>query len=233
MDEIFDYFGPQGTPVILGLLMAFGVLFIKWVITKRENLQSDEINRTVFQNEFKKAISTQESIHVADFLLDESAFWDLIDKTRKKSKDNFKNQCGLLKQYFEDSNTGDLLAFQSRLFYFILKYNSYKLQAAFSIVSYSTPFADYGAFLEWMISKGETLANNYIQNPELLENANFSGIDNSVGMSTFLGEVYNTKTGKLVPTIEGFDENALDDSEIIDPKMIPDSFPRLWKKFIV
>jgi hypothetical protein len=96
MDEIFNYFGPQGTPVMLGLLMVLVVRLIKWVISKRENLQSDEITRTRFQNELKKAISTQDSINVTDFLLDESAFWELIDKTRKKSKDTFKNQCGLL-----------------------------------------------------------------------------------------------------------------------------------------
>lgn len=233
MDGVLSFFGPQGTPVILGLLTAFLVILIRSIITKRENIQADEINKTLYQNELKKVISTRETIKADEFLMEETIFWELIDRTRRKAKDNFENQCGLLKDYFESLEPTDLLAFQGRLISLFIKFNSNKLQAAFSIVCYSIPFADYQMFLEWIISKGEILANNYSHNPELLENANFSGIHHSLGISPFLGEIYLSKTGMLIPEIEEVEETNLDDKEIIDPKKVADFFPRLWRKFIV
>jgi hypothetical protein len=233
MNVIVDFFGPQGTPAILGFLMAFVVILFQRLLTKKQNKQSDEINRGLYQNELKKLIASQETRKVNDFLMDESVFWDLIDKARKKSKNNFKNHCGLLKDYFENLDPKCLVSFQSRLFLLFSKLNSVKLQAAFSIVSYSTPFSDYQMFLEWMITKGEILANNYSHNPELLVNADFSGIELGLGMSPFLGETYYAKTGKLLPEIEDFEETPLEYGEEIELKNIADHFPRLWKKFIV
>jgi hypothetical protein len=233
MNDIFNFFGPQGTPTLLGLITALVIILIRSIVTKKENLQSDEINKGLFQNELKKMIATQESRKVDDFLLEESVFWELIDKTRLKSKNNFKNQCGLLKDYFEDLDPKDLLAFQSRLLLLFSKFNSNKLQAAFSIINYSIPFSDYQMFLEWMISKGELLSNNYSHNPELLENSDFTDVYNTLGISPYLGEIYYAKTGKLIPEIVDFEEKSVDDTEEIDPKKVADYFPRLWKKFIV
>ncbi|WP_373520729.1 DUF4240 domain-containing protein [Aquiflexum sp.] len=232
MEKIFNFFGPQGTPAILGLLAALVVLLIRALISKKENKQSDQIFKGLFQKELKKAITTRESIKVNDFLMVEADFWKLIDKTRLKSKNNFKNHCGLLNDYFSEMESTELLAFNGRLFKLFYKLNTNKLQAAFSIINYSVPFENYQVFLEWVISKGEVLANNYSDNPELMVNADFSGIEQALGISQYLGELYYAKTSKLLPEIEDFDEGPVQNIEDLSPKMIPDYFPKLWEKFI-
>jgi hypothetical protein len=70
----------------------------------------------------------------------------------------------------------------------------------------------------------------YLENPEFIVNAKFSGVD-SDGIYAALSEVYFDKTGKLIPEIEDYDSELQGDK--IEERGLADSFPKLWDKFLI
>ena len=217
--------------IAIGLSLAFIFSLIRYFFfDRKDELEADEMMKKNYQRHVKKVLNEREKRKVAEKLFDEKDFWRLIEDVKIRSKENFRNHVGLLKDIFSAMEAEDLLKFQGSYLVAILKANTYKVAGAFYIISNSVGFYSFDHFKEWLLSKGQVYFNNYIENPELIVNANINSID-SEGIYTALSEVYYHKTGKLLPEAEDYEDELKGDK--IEERDIPDMYPNLWRKFFV
>lgn len=232
--SFFESIGPSGRAAAFGLLSGILIIIVKYFFfTRRENAEADEISLNTYKKNLKKLIQKRDSRNLNDYFMDEMEFWEKIDSTRIKSKGNYQNQCGLIQDKFIALEIDDLLKFQGTYHKLIIDVFNPKIPAAFSIIINTVHFRDLNHFLDYLISKGQILFNNYTNNPELLFNENFEDIYTG-GIESVLSDVYYSKTLKLIPEISDLDqmmEKINRESEKIDSRKIPDMFPKLWEKF--
>lgn len=230
MKHFFSFIGdlPIGS---YGLIAALLIALVRYFFFERKDEQEAEaVMKKNYQREVKKIITERESRSISDSLMDEDTFWKLIENTKVKSKEIFKNQCGLLKDTFVDMEPELLLEFQGTYLAQSEKANTYKVAGAFYIISNSIAFRDFDHFKEWLLSRGQIYFNNYIENPEWMVNANFSGVD-SEGIYGGLSEIYFAKTRKLLPEVVDYTPELK--GEKLEEKQVPNMFPKLWEKFLI
>jgi len=213
---------------LLGFGIGLMITFFRMLYIRKRDKEADEIRDVTYGKELKKYLEQQETRDVSQGHLNDDDFWNIIDTTRGRSKENYKNQIGLLYDEFRTMNSDDIINFYTTYLMILSQAISAKGIAAYSIISGAIEFVDIDQFFEWMLCQGEIKLNNYTHNPELLVNAKFDGIGND-NMLNFLSDAYFHKANKILPEISGILQL---DEEQIKQKDLPSLFPQLWNKFI-
>lgn len=230
MIDFFSFFSdlPLGS---YGLIAASVIAFIRYFFfDRRDEQEAETMMRKNYQREVKKVIREREKRNVKDHLMSEDEFWKLVEDAKSRSKENYRHQCGLLKDTFNAMEPVNLLEFQGTYLVQSMKANTFKLAGAFYIISNSVAFYEFDHFKDWLISKGQVQFNNYVENPEWIANANFNRLDGE-GIYNALSEVYFAKVGKLLPEVADFDYEFK--GEKIEEREVADRFPKLWEKFLI
>jgi hypothetical protein len=152
------------------VFIIWGVMLSVWIT-----------RRFIYNREQKEALATQEDLRKKEFkaviqnreyrentkCYDENEFWMLIDDTKKRSKGNYKNQMGLLRDKLSKFSTDELIEIDNLLIALNRKAFTWDLYAASNII-YKDQSIDYLFLLiSWIISRGEFIFNNSLVNPNI------------------------------------------------------------------
>lgn len=218
-------------PFMLGIVTAVILSLIRYfAFDRKEDKEVAVMAKKSYQRDYQQLLETRTERTLNVQIMSEDTFWSLIDTTKKKSKENFKYQVGLLKDLFQTMTAEQLLEFQGRLVKESLRANTHKMAGAFVIINHSMTFQDFEHFKEWLISRGQLHFNNFIENPEYIRNSKMAGLDSN-GIYMALTAAYYEKTQRLIPDFAEI-SFGFEDEKILE-KDLSTKFPELWKKFIV
>jgi hypothetical protein len=217
--------------LFLGLLASIVFAIFKYFYVKRQNRAAFENDNKLYRNELRKYIREREEILVNDILeIEEGEFWNILEKYQKRAKGSYKNQLGLIKDYLLEKDEPFILGFYITYLNLINKNSNFRLIAAFQIIVTSVEFSDYHNFISWLVTRGQVLFYNSVNNPEIICNIEIKDIvgDN---LENVIMDCYGLKFDKMFPTIIDLNFPEIEGDEI-PMERIPDEFPLLWNKFI-
>lgn len=130
--------------------------------------------------------------------MNENEFWTLIEKSKKKSKNDFEKQLELLVSDLTKLTEGEIFEFD-RIFnkYHVNSYTS-ELWAAAYIINGGCSDDSFDYFRAWLISQGRSVYENALKDPQSLVNINEEDVED-FEFEDFLyvsGDAYKLKTGK-------------------------------------
>ena len=225
--DLFDEIHPG----ILGLLIGFVVAIGRYFYMQKGDREADVIRNKTFQNEIKKRIKERKKIKLEDVQsISENKLWEIIEVIKKRSKESYKNFLGLLKDHLLKQDQDKILGVFGRCLQVIVRTNNYQLLGAFNVISSAVDFKDFDIFSNWLMSRGEVIFNNSINNPELISNIEIKDLV----YETILGviaECYEIRFQEIIPDIIDFEVQEPEGEEL-EAEQLPDKFPRLWEKFI-
>ena len=156
-------------------------------------------------------------------------FWSLIDNTRNRSNKSYKNQLGLIKDRFQSFSPEELIFIDNTFNDLTLEGYTWDLFGASSIVMKNQSNENLLLFLSFLISRGEVVYNNCLVNVDIINNQNFSEIDDSRLISDVIAEVYLKKTNGLIPMNKKLEYKLIGEEWTI--KELPSRFIKIWNKF--
>jgi hypothetical protein len=213
------------------VFIIWGVMLSVWIT-----------RRFIYNREQKEALATQEDLRKKEFkaviqnreyrentkCYDENEFWMLIDDTKKRSKGNYKNQMGLLRDKLSKFSTDELIEIDNLLIALNRKAFTWDLYAASNII-YKDQSIDYLFLLiSWIISRGEFIFNNSLVNPNIIINQDMIDM-RPMTISDLISELYTIKTQKLIPEPEIPDFILIGDKW--DSRELPNRYGELWQKY--
>jgi len=217
--------------MLYGFIVGIVVSIIGYFLNKKGDKEAQEIQNNTYRDEMKKMIEKREEISITDIKdIEEDEFWQVLEKNNKRAQNSYRNQIGLLKDYFLEKDENFILGFYSFYRKTMVNNSNFRIIGAFQIINNSRIFIDYSHFLSWLISRGRVLFNNAVNNPELICNIEIKDLS-EITLEDLLIDCYISKTNKMFPKLTDFNIDQESDEEIPMEKLFGE-FPLLWKKFI-
>lgn len=168
----------------------------------------------------------------SDKLMDEGVFWQVIEKVKNNSHNDYEEQQKLLAHELHALTPNDLIVFDNRFRFFRGKANTWELWAAIYIIHGGCGDDCFSDFREWVISQGKDFYYRTVENPETLIEMPQEEIDIEwEGMGYIPSTVFEEMTGQAIPSlfIENFTPTGKEWNETDDDLKI--MFPRLYEKY--
>lgn len=161
-----------------------------------------------------------------DELMPEGEFWELIEKSRKASKQKYEWQCQILTETLSSLPTEKIISFNRTLTTIMAKSYNFKLwEAAYSLNGgCSDDCFEY--FRSWLISLGRNKFYWTLKYPRLLFLIGVKELmQNYEGLAYCAYHAYEYKTGSEIPQIAGID--YIDPGEIFNETKAVFKYPEL------
>lgn len=226
--NLFDTIPPVFLGLITGTLYAIGRL----IYVHFQDKEAEKIFNKTYRDQVKQLIKDRKKISIKNINpTSENDFWELIDLITKKSKGSYKNFLGLFKDYLLEQEGQQILELYLATLNMLVKTNNYNLVGAFTIITNSIKFYNYDIFGSWLLTRGQVLYNNSINNPELIRNIEIKDIVEETVID-LICECYEIRTRQIIPEFMDFEAPEIE-GEQIELEELADTYPGLWEKFII
>ena len=141
-----------------------------------------------------------------DELMNEDVFWDIINRTKENSENDYDVQKDQLEIELEKLTPNEIILFYNRFRYFRGLAYTWELWGAIYLIKGGCGDDSFNDFRELVIAKGKDFYYKAIENPEVLSEMSFSDIVcDWEGLGYIPDTVFEKKTGKNIPSL--FTEN--------------------------
>ena len=169
----------------------------------------------------------------SDNLMDEDKFWQIIQSTKDKAKDDFENQQEELEKKLQKLTPDEIILFGNRFRFFRGQAYTWKLWGAIYIIHGGCGDDSFNDFREWVIGQGKEFYYKTIKDPETLVEVETELIEETEweGLGYVPSTVFEELTGQKMPY--PFKENI----ETIGTEWkekgddLKNMFPKLYAKY--
>jgi hypothetical protein len=214
-------------PVAALVVVFFYQMYLRLFPHTTEEVQYAEEQR---KKEVTRVISSQKDRELTE-CIDEEAFWELIERARKRAKDTYKGRLGVLRDVLSlQLSPEELIRFDNR-------YNALlEDNLSHDVIAASTIFFGerslYYAFLlmNVFILEGRIFFNNACTNPNLIIGKNFKEIVPET-IDGHVADLYFRKTQELIPIYKPYNEEMEIPGKPWEMRDLPRRYPELWEAF--
>ena len=168
----------------------------------------------------------------------EDIFWQLIEKAKNSSKDDFRASCENLIEYLTEYSVDDIVSFDNILSKKIKKATTYKMLLACFIINSYISDDTFEYFCGWLIGQGKDNYEAGVADPnyfcKLLEKGDRTNQDGEY-LTTVAVQAFEEKTHKdsdiFYDQIEYYDEPEIRRLTTIDNVDYRNTLPLLFDKF--
>lgn len=207
---------------------SFIIAIVKAINWNRDNREVSEYYETKRKENIKKLYEGRLKRELLE-LFDADEFWGIIDESKNRSKESYKNQLGLLKDKFHKLTPEQLLKIDNLIIKLVKEAFTWELYGASTIIFKGSDTTRFHVFLSWLISRGEIIYNNALVNKNIILNQKFIDIDGRT-ISDIISEVYYKKTRTFIPIPDTCDINL--QGEEWQEKDLPGRFSEIWDQFM-
>jgi hypothetical protein len=165
--------------------------------------------------------------------MDSTAFWNLIERTRRKSGGVQDLQMDALRQELEALAPASIVDFQSHFDTFRSQAYRWDLWAAAFIIRGGCSDDGFLDFRSWLIAQGREVYEAAVQDPQTLADIAKPDVDDCTfeEFAYVAADVYEGKTSRDEIPSEGESEPDDPEGEPWEAEELPKRLPKLWKKF--
>ncbi len=189
----------------------------------KETVNEDKLRKQYLKNLLE---SQSQREHLDKYNEDE--FWKMVEDFTNRNKGSYKNFLGLFKDKLMKFTDKELIEMDNLLMSLHLNAFTWDMAGASFIIFKDGRYESLQLLISILISKGEIIYNNVVNNVDLLVNQEFIDFDDRT-LFDVVAEVYLMKTGKLMPYYPL--ENIELQGEKWEEKDIPSRFSTIWDKY--
>lgn len=186
---------------------------------------------------FKKGEHTvKESVEITWDLMEETQFWNIIERSKEISPSNYKKQIVALKQELQKLTALEILTFENRMHTILNKAKEQEVwEAAYIMIGKCNKW-QFMIFREWLISLGKSAFYSALAHPDSLVaydlNITVNQIEAIEGLSFVAVDVYEEKTGGEIPSMMDHINNAIN-VPLLASELdgVSNRYPKLWAKW--
>jgi len=217
--------------IITIALILFGGLVAYYQRKDREEQmeyfqEHQEIER---KNKLKDLIENRETrTSTAEF--NENEFWELIDRIRDRSGDNYANHLGLFKDFLDKYTPEQLIELDTLANRLFTEYINTDLRGAATIIFKNSELSFTYLLMGIFLSRGEVFFKQACGNPDLIIGKQIDQIDGRI-ITDIIADIYLIKSGKLMPYMPESDEEIKIEGEPWTERDLPSRFSKLWEAY--
>lgn len=164
-------------------------------------------------------------------LMDEDAFWKLIDESRSASNNNYQTQITSLKTILLTLEPTDIEKFDNTFTSLLVTSYDYKLWGASYVINGGCSDDCFDYFRQYLIGHGKEKFYQTIKDPESCVSwIKSEEQDNWEGLQYSAMEAYKQKTGKEIP--KSYHPKFELKGKPFDEETVMKQYPKLAKKFM-
>ncbi|SFS81468.1 DUF4240 domain-containing protein [Lutibacter maritimus] len=160
---------------------------------------------------------------------DEDIFWDLIDKSSKKSRGSYKNQLGLLKDYFRKLEREELIELDNLVNRLYRDFINQDLLATSLIMFKTSEIRATYLLMSIFMTRGRVFFKNACLNPNLIIGKELKEIDDLI-IPDLISDIYLGKTDMLIPLPDEIEDFKIKGEKWTE-KELPSKYSELWMAF--
>ncbi len=212
------------------LLISFhlGKIYLNTYRFKKEDQEAEALFEKNRKSELKKLFTEREE-RTDNSEYDEQKFWKLIDKINNRSKGNYKNFNGLLRDELNSLEHEEIVQLDNLIDRMFHERYSYDLLYASYIIFKKSDLDGVNLLMSILAFKGEVFFKNACINTDLLMGKLITNNKDDRILFDLTSEAYAIKTNKLIP-IPKTKELVLKGVEI-EEKEIPNKYSNLWNEY--
>ncbi|AOW21607.1 DUF4240 domain-containing protein [Urechidicola croceus] len=216
------------TSIIIFTVIVLLIHYFKNKKLKEEDSKIDDKIDAHRRKELKKIIENRKERRIIEEY-NEDDFWVIIDKFSDRSRENYKNHLGLIKDELNKCQPEKLIKIDNLLNRFYKDFLSHELTAAAFIIFGSSDIKGTYVLMNFLMTKGRVVFKSNCLNPNLIVGKN---LDTVVGwtLSDIISEIYINKTKELIPIAKKVNINEIK-GEVWTEDQLPSKFPQLWMNY--
>jgi hypothetical protein len=170
-------------------------------------------------------------------VVDNASFWQIIDSSRKKAKDDLDDHVDILREQLQQLAPDEIVQFDRIFREYWVKAYAWNLWAAAYIIGGGCSDDGFMDFRGWLISKGKKVYEDAIADPESLVNVVMEDDDDCQyeGFQYVASQAWEEETGKGIEDFpdSGVRASAEPSGEAWpeDDSVLQQRFPKLWNRF--
>ena len=169
---------------------------IVFAITLTSCEEQNNKSKSPPSNNEEKSINLT-SAYTTKQIMDEDAFWKLIEKSRIAANNNYQLQCDSLKTILLKLEPTEIEKFDNTFSALVDAAYDYKLWGATNVINGDCNTDDFDSFIQYLIGYGKEKFYQSIKDPESCVSwIKSNNEDNSEGLQYSAMSAYKQKTGK-------------------------------------
>jgi len=215
--------------LLAGLALAVIIHFVRNHYAQKEHEKSvEEVIKEGRKEMAEKVRNRKVREDLNEF--SEEEFWNLIDKARSRSGENYKHHLGLLSDWLFKLSTDEILHIDNLITRLYEERISHELQAATYIIFKSADIHSIHVLMTVFLLRGQAFFNQACMNPNLIIGKDVTDIDGRT-LFDITADVYFRQTDELIPIPEEKDEQVELRGEKWTEQELPTKFSELWMHF--
>jgi hypothetical protein len=183
-------------------------------------------------NKKEKSINLT-SAYTPKQIMDEDAFWKLIEKSRIAANNNYQIQCNSLKTILLTLEPTEIQKFDNTFSALVDAAYDYKLWGAANVINGDINTDDFDNFVQYLVGYGKDKFYQSIKDPESCVSwIKSNNEDNSDGLQNAAKSAYKKKTGKYPAATIQLKFELKGVPFTLDYDTIIKLYPKLAKKFM-
>tara|TARA_R110001606_G_scaffold291836_1_gene439766 strand:- start:249 stop:905 length:657 start_codon:yes stop_codon:yes gene_type:complete len=159
----------------------------------------------------------------------EDEFWKLIEKSSESCKGSYKNQLGLLMDYFRKYSKEELIQLDNLVNRLYREFISQDLLAASYIIFKTSEISATYLLMSIFMTRGRVFYKNACLNPNLIIGKKLNEISDYT-IPDAISEIYKRKTDMLIPIPEEQEEFEIKGKKWSE-RELPSKYSELWLAF--
>jgi Protein of unknown function (DUF4240) len=165
-------------------------------------------------------------------LMDENTFWEIIEKSYRMAKGDYKQQQIALHKLLSKKTPQEIIIFENRFCQLREKANTWRLWGAVYLVNGGCSDDSFHYCKAWLIAQGRTIYNMVVNDPNTIVNINKNSRDEEwEGIEYIATQVFEEMTNEEIPSeyIEKHEPSGVEWDEVGND--LEKMFPELWAKY--
>lgn len=213
--------------LLWGFLAGSILALVYDILERRKDKEADQLLENIHSRKTQQLLSSRED-RTNNKLANAAEFWQLIDASRRKSKENILHQKGLIRDHVHPLEAYQLIELDNLYQELVQQAYTQKLYiASVLLFGNSLDTRAFINFIDWVICQGEVTFNNVCHNPDILAHKEVNaGAANSDTLGDIFRDAYYSKARTLMP--ETAYKYNLQGEELSEAE-IARQLPELWK----
>ncbi|WP_405568133.1 hypothetical protein [Polaribacter sp. Asnod6-C07] len=196
--------------------------------SEKDDKEADELLEKNRKEELKKLFTDRElRTNLEEF--NESEFWELVEKLKFKSDNNYKNFNGLLRDNIISMSTDKIVQLDNLVERLFIERYSYDILYTSYIILKRGDIDGMMFLMNLFLFKGEVFFKNACINTNLCTGKNFEFFGDDRLIFDLTGEAYAIKENKFIPYTK--QKDIVLKGEAIEENEIPRKYSELWNEF--
>lgn len=214
--------------IFIWVFIVLAVIIINYYRNKKTDVEFELKQKQNRKDILKYQIENRE-IRTDFEEFDEDEFWNLIDKSSENCRGSYKNQLGLLMDYFRKYESNEIIRLDNLVNRLYRDFINQDLLAASYIIFKTSDISATYLLMSVFMSKGRVFYKNACINPNLIIGKELNEINN-ITLPDTIAEIYKRKTDFLIP-LPIQDEEFEIKGDKWSERELPSKYSELWNSF--